>query len=197
MDTEFEKIETICSLSDIAAYLDGELDPVTELCLEEHLVDCEDCFHALKEQKMVLCALNAAMGQLDQRQQIELPVNFARNVTVRAESNVNGLRKREERVMAVTLFAMLLALVGIMLAAGGDSSVSDILDEGALLAMSIGSVVWAVLYNVGLGAVIIVRTLTRYLLSDSNVPVLGLLSLLILSLALSSSFVLRISRLKF
>lgn len=197
MNREFKNIETICSPSDIAAYLDGELDPVSELCLEEHLVECEDCFHALREQKMVLCALKAALDPMDQRQQIELPVNFARNVTVRAESNVNGLRKREERVMAFCLFAMLLTLVGILLAAGGDSRITEVLNQSALLATTIGSVVWAVLYNVGLGAVIIIRTLTRYLLSDSNVPVLGLLSLLILSLAVSSSFVLRFSRYKF
>lgn len=197
MNREFEKIETICSLSDIAAYLDGELDPVTELCLEEHLVDCEDCFNALREQKMVLCALNAAMAPLDHREQIELPVNFARSVTVRAESNVNGLRKREERTMAVTLFALMLGLIAVLFMIGDNSRTIEIADQGATFLSTLAGVVWAVFYNVGLGAVIIIRTLTRYMLSDSSISLIGLLTLAILSLALSSSFVLRIRRLKF
>src|SRR5262245_41079925 len=110
MTAERANFETTCSPSDIAAYLDGELDAASEAKLEAHLTGCEDCFNTMKEQKLVLCALNAA---LDDRIEIELPRNFAKKVSVRAESGVNGLRKREERVMAVSLCVILFMLIAI------------------------------------------------------------------------------------
>jgi predicted anti-sigma-YlaC factor YlaD len=194
MNAETVKIETVCSQSDLAAYLDGELDAAAEARIETHLSACEDCFNALKEQKMVLCALNAA---LDNRIQIELPVNFAKKVAVRAESGLNGLRKREERWMAVTLCVLLFGLIGAVGLAGEASGVIEFFAGGVKVVSSVGGLVWGVFYNAGLGAVVIIRTLTRYLLSDSNVSLLGILLVLILSFILCSSFYLRFRRFKF
>jgi predicted anti-sigma-YlaC factor YlaD len=188
------KFETICSHSDIAAYLDGELDNVSELRLEMHLAGCDDCFNALSEQKLVLCALNAA---LDGREEIELPVNFARKVAIHAESGVNGLRKREERTMAVLLCIIMFVVICIVAIGGGVSDVPQFLDDGAKMISSVGTVIGTVFYNAGLGMVVIVRTLTRYLFSDSSSYGFGVFCVLILSLVLFSSFYLRIRRFKF
>jgi hypothetical protein len=194
MTDETAKFETACSHSDIAAYLDGELDSAAELHLEMHIASCEDCFNALGEQKLVLCALNAA---LDGPGQIELPVNFARKVTVRAESGMNGLRKREERTIAVTLCVLLFGLIGAMSLTGDISGVPEILSGAARMAASVGGFIGAVFYDIGLGAVVIIRTLTRYTLSESNLYGFGLLCILVLSLILCSSFYRRFRRLKF
>jgi len=194
MSEETAKFETICSQSDIAAYLDGELDAAAEMSLEAHLFACKDCFNALREQKMVLCALNAA---LDHRMQIELPVNFAKKVTVRAESGLTGLRKREERLMAVTLCVLLFGLIGAVGLAGEGSALVEFLAGSVKAVSAVGGFVWAVVYNVALGAVVIIRALTRYLLSEANLPVFGAFLVLILSLILCSSFYLRFRRFKF
>jgi len=194
MNEATAKFETICSQSDIAAYLDGELDAATEMRLETHLTACENCFNSLKEQKMVLCALNAV---LDNRAQIELPVNFAKKVTVRAESGLSGLRKREERWMAVTLCVLLFGLIAAVSLTGETSGLGEFFSSGFRVVYSVGGVVGAFLYNIGLGAVIIIRALTRYLISESNLSLFGLLLVVILSLILSSSFLLRFRRFKF
>lgn len=194
MKDETAKIETTCSHSDIAAYLDGELDIAAELRLELHLASCESCFGALGEQKLVLCALNAA---LDGRTEIELPVNFARKITVRAESGMNGLRKREERVISAALCIMLFGLIGVVGLAGEAAGLLEILNGGLRMAASVAGFVGTVFYDFGLGAVVIIRTLTHYLISDSNLYGFGVFCVLLLSLILCSSFYLRIRRLKF
>ena len=194
MNDETAKIEMNCSHSDIAAYLDGELDLAAEMRLESHLSSCGSCFNTLGEQKLVLCALNAA---LDGREQIELPVNFARKITVRAESGVNGLRKREERAIAVVLCVMLFGLIGAMALAGDASGLPELLNGGARMAVSVAGFIGTVIYEAALGAIVIIRTVTRYLLSDPNIPVFGVFLVLLLSLILCSSFYLRFRRLKF
>lgn len=194
MNEETAKFETVCSQSDLAAYLDGELDGAAEARLETHISACEDCFNALKEQKMVLCALNAAM---DARIQIELPVNFAKKVAVRAESGLNGLRKREERLMAVTLCVLLFLLIGMFGLAGETSGLVEIISGSFKVIYSVGGVIYAFLYNIGLSAIILIRALTRYLISESGLSLFGVLVVIILSLVLSSSFLLRFRRFKF
>jgi predicted anti-sigma-YlaC factor YlaD len=194
MNEETGKFETICSQSDIAAYLDGELDAAAEARLEAHLSACKDCFNALGEQKMVLCALNAA---LDGRAEIELPVNFARKVAVRAESGMNGLRKREERAIAVTLCIMLFGLIAAVGLTGDGAGLAEILNGGLRMGASVAGFVGAVFYDIGLGTVVIIRTLTRYFLSDQDLYGFGIFCLLLLSLILCSSFYLRLRRLKF
>lgn len=194
MNAETAKFETICSQSDIAAYLDGELDAASETRLEAHLTDCENCFNSLKEQKMVLCALNAV---LDNKAQIELPVNFAKKVTVRAESGLSGLRKREERWMAVTLCVLLFGLIGAVGFGEGSFNAVPAIDNSLRVISSIGGFIWTVVFDLSLGTIVIIRTLTRYLVFDSNLYAFGVFCILLLSLILCSSFYLRIRRLKF
>ena len=194
MTLENAKFESICSQSDIAAYLDGELDLVSEERLETHLTQCENCFGSMREQKMVLCALNAV---LDNRAQIELPVNFAKNVTVRAESGLSGLRKREERWTAVTLCVLLFGLIGAVGLAGETSGLVEVFSGTFKVLYSTGVVIGAFLYNIGLGAIILIRSVTRYFISESDLSFFGILLVVILSLVFSSSFLLRFRRFKF
>jgi hypothetical protein len=194
MNAETAKFETVCSQSDIAAYLDGELDAPSVLLLELHLTDCGNCFNSLREQKMVLCALNAV---LDNKDQIELPVNFAKKVTVRAESGLSGLRKREERWTAVKICVLLFGLAGAIGLGGGSFYAGAAIDSSLRVISSVGGFIWSLLYDISLGAIVIIRTLMRFLVSDPNLYAFAIFSILLLSLILCSSFYLRIRRLKF
>lgn len=91
-----------CPSPIIAGYLDGELEPSDELSFELHLADCKVCSSALLEQRQILCLLNSSFsGSAD----IEPPADFAKKVTATAESNVNGLRRPEERLNAYFVIA--------------------------------------------------------------------------------------------
>ncbi|MEO7538722.1 MAG: zf-HC2 domain-containing protein, partial [Pyrinomonadaceae bacterium] len=100
---------TECPIEDLAAYIDGELDPHHELKLEAHLANCSSCSVELNRQKQFLCGLNSS---LNRDRELELPADFTRLVVANAESAVSGLRKPRERFnalfvcMAMFLFVM-------------------------------------------------------------------------------------------
>jgi predicted anti-sigma-YlaC factor YlaD len=194
VNQETAKFGNVCSQSDIAAYLDGELDVRSEEHLEAHLIGCDSCFTAMREQKMVLCALNA---MLDNKAQIELPVNFAKRVTVHAESNVSGLRKREERWMAVTLCVMLFGLIAAIALAGDTSGLAGVFSGSVKIAYSLAVMISGFLYNIGLGLTILIRAITRSFISGSDLSILGILLLIVLSLAFSSTLLFRFRSFKF
>ncbi|MBX3292410.1 MAG: zf-HC2 domain-containing protein [Acidobacteria bacterium] len=91
-----------CPSPFIAGYLDGELEQSEELSFERHLADCKVCSSALLEQRQILCLLNSSFSE---SAEIEPPADFAKKVTATAESNVNGLRKPEERLNAYFVIA--------------------------------------------------------------------------------------------
>ena len=62
-----------CPRFEIAAYLDGDLDPRAEIDLERHLAVCAECLTELNEQKRILSALDFA---LDDHELIKIPENF-------------------------------------------------------------------------------------------------------------------------
>jgi anti-sigma factor RsiW len=93
---------------DVAAYLDGELDAAGGARFEQHTKTCASCATALREQRRLLCVLDAAFG--DARQQIELPRNFTQIVKARAQSDMSSVRHRGERRRAFGLCAGLAAL---------------------------------------------------------------------------------------
>lgn len=93
---------------DVAAYLDGELDAAQGTRFEQHTKTCASCATALREQRRLLCVLDAAFG--DARQQIELPKNFTQIVKARAQSDMSSVRHRGERRRAFALCAGLAAL---------------------------------------------------------------------------------------
>ena len=108
MQNQTEKIEESCPRTEIAAYIDGELSPSAEMDLEKHFAVCKNCDAEFNEQKKLLRALDFAF---DEKTDFELPENFTRSVVVKAESNVSGLRRREERFRALYLCAILFLLV--------------------------------------------------------------------------------------
>ena len=108
MQTQTEKFNDSCPQNEIAAYIDGELSASAEMNLEKHFTVCADCLKEFNEQKKLLNALDFA---LDEKAEIVLPKNFTKHIIVHAESNVSGLRQREERYRALYLCAILFLLI--------------------------------------------------------------------------------------
>jgi anti-sigma factor RsiW len=99
---------------DVAAYLDGELDGAAGARFERHTKLCPSCATALREQRRLLCVLDAAFG--DAHKQIQLPANFTEVVKARAQSDMSSVRHRSERkravVVSIGLAALSFALLG-------------------------------------------------------------------------------------
>jgi hypothetical protein len=91
----------------VAAYLDGELDGSALDRFEQHVKQCLVCASELRTQRQLLCTLDVAFN--DSRT-FDLPSDFARVVTARAENDLTGVRNRHERKRAVQL-CVLLALL--------------------------------------------------------------------------------------
>jgi len=93
-----------CQLEDVAAYVDGELTGAALEDFEAHLRSCGACADELRTQKQLLCTLDVAFN--DSRS-FELPREFSRLVTARAESDLRGVRRKRERRRALKLCAAL------------------------------------------------------------------------------------------
>jgi predicted anti-sigma-YlaC factor YlaD len=106
-DTEATGAQSAACL-DVAAYLDGELDASDGTRFEQHTKTCASCAVALREQRRLLCVLDAAFG--DAQQQLQLPANFTQVVKARAQSDMSSVRHRSERRRALLLCAGLAAL---------------------------------------------------------------------------------------
>jgi putative zinc finger protein len=96
--------EMACRLEDVAAYIDGELAGPALEDFEAHLRSCRACVDELRTQKQLLCTLDIAFN--DSRS-FELPREFSRVVTARAESDLSGVRRKRERRRALQLCAAL------------------------------------------------------------------------------------------
>ena len=96
-----------CELEDVAAYLDGELDGRALVQFEEHVKQCRECAVELRAQRQLLCTLDVAFNQSNG---FDLPSNFSRVVTARAENDLAGMRNGHERKRAIQL-CLVLALI--------------------------------------------------------------------------------------
>ena len=162
MNPQFSNFKNDCPRSELAAYIDGEISPREELELEIHLAACHICATELNEQKRFLHALDFA---LESERDFELPKNFTRVVVANAESKVSGLRSPKERFNAVFVVAALLLI--FLLGVGGK------IKTVAATFLQIGEQVWAVggftahlIYNVAVGASIILRSIGSQFVSN-------------------------------
>lgn len=171
---------SVCRSEEIVAYLDGELDASSLARLEQHFEDCSQCAADLRAQRCMLNELNFA---LTDEPLIEMPKNFAQVVAARAQSDMSGVRNRQERRRALRLCA---ALVTISFALLGGAALSEsvfaplrvIWKTGVALFNFLGHA----LYDAGAGLTVISRGLGGRLLFESRA--LGLLVLLLLVVAL-------------
>ena len=145
----------VCPSDEIAAYIDGELDPVREFELEGHFVTCGVCTLELNQQKQFLRKLDVSLRN---EKEFELPANFAKLIVANAESTVSGLRRPRERFNALFICAGLLLFV--LFAMGAEAAtlferLAGALDQTA----AVGSFFGHLIYSFFIGLAIIVRTL--------------------------------------
>ena len=164
----------------MSAYLDAELSPVEEMGFELHLAGCANCLDELNRQKEFLHMLDSTL----KTDEIELPENFTKVVVTNAESAVKGLRRRSEWLNAMFVCSALL-FFGLF-ALGADALRSfvypmTVFDRVVAVAGFFGHLA----YDVAIGTVVIVRSLTCQLANstDSLVAVFAALVLAVVVIA--------------
>ena len=109
-----ERDASQCRAGEVGAYLDGELDAASALAFDAHLKECRDCAVQLLEQKRLLCLFDTAFGEA-LKPQFELPRDFARVVTARAQTDMSGLLRRPAEHGRAFLLTTLLAIASCAL----------------------------------------------------------------------------------
>jgi anti-sigma factor RsiW len=143
-----------CLRADIAGYLDGELTPGAEESLEMHFARCGGCAAELNAQKSLLHALDVVFNS---EAQIALPEDFARVVSIKAESNVIGLRSPEGRKAALMVCPALL-IVALMLLGAERATVFNVVGTAAGQLFVVGSFVGHLAYDVSFGLAVILHS---------------------------------------
>lgn len=140
-----------------AAYLDGEMEARESADFEAHAKACPPCSAALAEQRRLLCLLDNAFLPRPAESGIELPKDFARVVTARAQNDMCGVRSAAERAFSLKLTLALAVAAALLL---GASAADDAFAPVAALASASAGVVEMIghaLYNAGTGVVVILR----------------------------------------
>jgi anti-sigma factor RsiW len=149
----FESKTFSCPTDDIAAYIDGELEPVRELELETHFAQCGGCLRHLNEQKQFLRDLDTS---LKHEGDLELPASFAKTVVANAESSVKGLRRPSECFNAVFICAALGLFALFAMGSDADRSLQGV-TSAADQTFAAGAFFGHIVYSVFVGIVIVLR----------------------------------------
>ena len=98
----------------IAAFYDGDLSGAELDAVEEHIGNCPECREYLNSLKLVGSSLEILLD----KDPVTVPGEFSKKVTAAAESNVAGLRSKQERSRAVAIVAILLCFAAIIIGTG-------------------------------------------------------------------------------
>lgn len=169
--------ESKCQLEDVAAYLDGELSEAGATRFEDHLKSCVDCATELRAQRQLLCTLDVAFNGT---RSFQLPHNFTRIVTARAESDLSGMRNKHERRRALKLCAVLALVSFALLGAAARTVVFDPLSTLFRISRTVLQLAWQAASESVMTAAALVRVIVRAaLLGQNGLALLMLVSFLI------------------
>lgn len=157
--------ENKCQLEDVAAYLDGELSDAGVNRFEDHLRSCVNCATELRAQRQLLCTLDVAFNGT---RSFQLPHNFTRIVTARAESDLSGMRNKQERRRALKLCAGLALVSFALLGAAARTIVFDPLRTFFRVAGSLLELAWQATSEAVMSAGVLVRVIVRAVLLSQN-----------------------------
>lgn len=172
--------ESKCLLEDVAAYLDGELNEAGVNRFEDHLRSCVDCATELRAQRQLLCTLDVAFNGT---RSFQLPHNFTRIVTARAESDLRGMRNKHERRRALKLCAVLALVSFALLGAAARTIVFDPLSTMFRISRTVLQLAWHAASETVMTAAFLARVIMRAVLVGQNG--LGLLMLVAFLIAVS------------
>ena len=180
----------VCPREEIAAYIDGEIAPRRELELELHFAVCSVCAEELNLQKKLLCALDSAL--LSERE-VELPKDFTKVIVTKAESNVSGLRRPQERFKALFICAALFLMVILGLGSETESVLHTFGKFGDQI-LAVGGFVFHLIYDFAIGTTIILRSLSHQVVFNSVVSVAFLVIFFVISMFALSRLIVRYNR---
>ena len=150
--------ENRCQLEDVAAYVDGELSGIGLDRFEDHLKSCGDCAGELRAQRQLLCTLDVAFGG---SRSFNLPKNFTRVVTARAESDLSGMRNKRERRRALQLCVALALVSFALLGAAAQTVVFEPVRSFFRITGSLLHLAWQAGAEAALSATVIIRVIAR------------------------------------
>ena len=174
--------EQMCERNLIAAYIDGELDETVTLAFEEHLTNCPACRAELRDHRLFVCELDAA---LTQSADIPVPADFSRIVAARASSDMSGVRTRAENKRALGI-CLILALAGFALVgATARDSIFIVVEKFVTATLGIAGLLATAVYDAVAGLAVIFRVLSRKVIIETGSlgPLLVLFAVAILVLS--------------
>ncbi len=157
----------------LAAYLDGELDAKESARVEAHARACASCARDLREQRLMLVTLDAALvGE----RRLVLPEDFARAVAARAKADMSGVRAAGEGRRALRACGVLACLVFALLGAASFKVAFSPLAALAKIGFSVGAMLVKTAVDLGAGAAVVMRFAGgSFFTSPKAAGVLGLL----------------------
>jgi anti-sigma factor RsiW len=181
----------ICQTENIAAYIDGDLDPALSSVLEEHLKHCPTCASELQAQRHFMCELDSALASPFD---LAVPANFARVVAVRAESDMRGARDAKEHARALR-FCIILGLAAFALL-GFASSKAVIISVRSVVSKVFGVMGFFAhtVFDAAAGLIVLSRVVSRGLIADSRFAGLAGLLLVVLAVGVVSLLISRYHR---
>lgn len=144
---------TACPSPEIAPYIDGELTSRAEADLESHLSVCGICRDELNREKQFVNALNASLSAAP-----ELPVDLTKQIVVKAESGVGGLRGPGERTNAALVFCFLVLILLFTLGASAPKAVSAVAHVAGR-SYAVAAFTSHLVFDVTTGLVIVLRAI--------------------------------------
>ena len=150
--------EKPCPAEDVAAYLDGELSSAAQETFEHHLANCVDCAAELRQQRQLLCTLEAAFTPSSR---FHLPRDFTRVVAARAEGDLNVVHNKSERRRALQLCAVLAVAAFALLGAAAPAVVFQPIRRFGQVTALVFDLLWQTMYDAAVGVAIILRMIGR------------------------------------
>jgi len=180
-----------CEPDNIAAYIEGELEPAARLALEEHIKDCDPCVLELQEQRRFMCELDSAFRSPFQ---LAVPANFAQVVAVHAESDMRGVRNSAEHKRALQ-FCILLGLAAFILL-GAAASKAEIAGAASAINKAAGilSFIARTIYEAAAGLASMARLLSRSLMAASPLTGFAGIVVIVIAVGLLSRLIVRYHR---
>ena len=181
----------ICETENIAAYIEGDLDPALNSVLEEHLKECAHCAGELRTQRLFMCELDSALASPFD---LAVPANFAQVVAVHAKSDMRGMRDGAEHAKALR-FCIILGLTAFALL-GFASSKAVVLNLRSFAGKAFGVLGFfaEAVFNAAAGFAVTSRVVSRGLVTDSRLAGLAGLLLVVLAIAVLSRLIARYHR---
>ncbi|MEK6283301.1 MAG: zf-HC2 domain-containing protein [Acidobacteriota bacterium] len=168
-----------CDTEEIAAFIDGDLEPGARLVLEGHIAQCDRCTSELQSQQLFMCELESALAN---SADLSVPKNFARVVAVRAESDMRGLRHATEHKRALRLCLVLALAAFALLGATSTKAIFLSAQLIAIKAIALLGLFGKAIYDAAAGLAVILRVLGGGIITDTRFA--GFLALLLVALAI-------------